>query len=63
MNDNEEYLLFLRESLTDPRVYIIKGVFYGKVPLRELEAIQFKGDAEKIQRLQDIFKEARNKYK
>jgi hypothetical protein len=33
------------------------------VPLREPEAVQFKGDAEKIQRLQDIFKEARNKYK
>lgn len=30
MNKQEEYLLFLSESTTDPGVYFVQGVYMGK---------------------------------
>ncbi|MEK5469614.1 hypothetical protein [Paenibacillus sp. FSL P2-0136] len=70
MNENEEYLLFLRESLTDPGVYIIRGVVYGKVPAAgegiqsksTADDIQFKGDDYTRVQLDTIFEDARKAY-
>ncbi|MEK4004278.1 hypothetical protein [Paenibacillus sp. FSL H3-0333] len=70
MNENEEYLLFLRESLTDPGVYIIRGVVYGKVPTAgedipsksTADDIQFKGDDDTREQLDAIFEDARKAY-
>lgn len=70
MNENEEYLLFLRESLTDSGVYIIRGVVYGKVPAGGegiqskgiADEIQFKGDNPTRERLDATFEDAREVY-
>lgn len=70
MNETEEYLLFLRESLTDPGVYIIRGVVYGKVPAAgegiqsksTADDIQFKGDDPIREQLDAIFEDAREAY-
>lgn len=74
MNEDEEYLLFLDKSLTDPNVYFIKGVYYGKIPLSEskvnkileLSEGEFSQDleifAEYPESLNGIFKEALEKY-
>lgn len=70
MNENEEYLLFLRESLTDPGVYIIRGVVYGKVPTAGegiqsksvADDIQFKGNDHTREQLEAIFEDAREAY-
>lgn len=70
MNENEEYLLFLRESLTDPGVYIIRGVVYGKVPTAgegilsksTADDIQFKGEDDTREQLEAIFEDAREAY-
>lgn len=66
MNTDEEYLLFLAPNLTQPDVYNISGVFYGKVPIQEAtdqNSIQFQGDKKVQEKLQSIFKEAKSKYK
>lgn len=72
MNENEEYLLFLRESATEPNVYIIKGVVFGKVPTAEFNAseeftfedLQYKGDSKKVKEmLKAIYREALKTYK
>lgn len=75
MNENEEYLLFLTKSLTDPDIYFIKGVYYGKVPLKNAdkiqsvdeaspESLQYMGESAKSSRVLDqIFSDALNKYK
>ncbi|RCX23648.1 hypothetical protein DFP94_1011250 [Fontibacillus phaseoli] len=73
MNENEEYLLFLDKSLTDPNIYFVKGVYYGKVPLEEPNKskiqnnneansfdLQYQG--EPTDKLKQIFKDALNKY-
>lgn len=73
MNENEEYLLFLDKSLTDSNIYFVKGVYYGKVPLKNTnkkqiinvdnvnsEELQYQGETSK--KLEQIFKEAQNKY-
>lgn len=69
MNENEEYLLFLRESLTDPGVYIIRGVVYGKVPTTNMGMLskdatnaQFQGDEDTREQLEVIFEVAREAY-
>lgn len=70
MNENEEYLLFLRESLSDPGVYIIRGVVYGKVPTAgdgiqsksAADDIQFKGNNHTREQLESIFEDAREAY-
>ncbi|MFS0724384.1 hypothetical protein [Paenibacillus sp. 1P07SE] len=69
MNEQEDYLLFLRESLTDPGVYIIRGIVYGKVPaaeadnlLADLADVQFQGSEQTRARLKTIFEDARTAY-
>jgi hypothetical protein len=62
MNTNEEYLLFLRASLTEPDVYIIKGVYYGKVPLNPVNDFQFQGSNKSKETLREIFKAARKAF-
>lgn len=74
MNENEEYLLFLDKSLTDPNVYFVKGVYYGKIPLSEpkVNKILEQSEEESSQDLEiygeypealnTIFKEALEKY-
>ncbi|WP_019910247.1 hypothetical protein [Paenibacillus sp. HW567] len=56
MNENEEYLLFLDKSLTDSNIYFVKGVYYGKVPLKDTTKIQYQGET--TEKLEQIFKEA-----
>lgn len=56
MKDNKHYALFLRESKTDPNVYLIRGAVFGKVPLDTEENIQ---DVEII----NISKQVKEKYK
>lgn len=74
MNENEEYLLFLDKSLTDPNVYFVKGVYYGKIPLSEpkvnkilempedesSQALEVHGEYPEA--LNTIFKQALEKY-
>ncbi|MHA6529409.1 hypothetical protein [Paenibacillus sp. BAC0078] len=73
MNENEEYLLFLGKSLTDSNIYFVKGVYYGKVPLKDTnkqqiinadninsQELQYQGET--TEKLEQIFKEALNKY-
>ncbi|MNP07399.1 hypothetical protein D3C76_994200 [compost metagenome] len=74
MNENEEYLLFLTKSLTDPDIYFIKGVYYGKVPLKNAdkiqsadqaspESLQYMGEYAKTSGMLDrIFTDALQKY-
>jgi hypothetical protein len=62
MNSEEEYLLFLRRSLTEPEMFTIKGVYYGKVPLEPLEDLQFHGSEEESKNLINIFRAALGKY-
>ncbi|MFM9279645.1 hypothetical protein [Paenibacillus jiagnxiensis] len=68
MNNDEEYLLFLRPNLTESGVYNIRGVYYGKVPTQEVQGLtsqadlQFKGDQEEQAKLQTIFQDALDKY-
>lgn len=72
MNEKEEYLLFLRESLSDPGVYIIRGVVYGKVPTTNMGMLstdatdatnaQFQGDDHTRKQLEVIFEDAREAY-
>lgn len=74
MNEKEEYLLFLDKSLTDPNIYFIKGVYYGKIPLKQPSTgkLQTKDDAspydfqykgEVTEKLEQIFTDALIKYK
>lgn len=74
MNEKEEYLLFLDKSLTDPNLYFIKGVYYGKIPLKQPSKgkLQSNGDAspydfqykgEVTEKLEQIFTDALIKYK
>lgn len=74
MNDKEEYLLFLDKSLTNPNLYFVKGVYYGKIPLKQPSTgkLQSKDDAnpydfqykgEVTKKLEQIFTDALIKYK
>lgn len=73
MNEKEEYLLFLDKSLTDPTIYFVKGVYYGKIPLKQpskgkLQSkekdipydFQYKGEV--TEKLEQIFTDALIKY-
>ncbi|WP_052675743.1 hypothetical protein [Paenibacillus sp. IHBB 10380] len=70
MNENEEYLLFLDKSLTDPNIYFVKGVYYGKVPLEDTNKQQIlypnnttsQYQGESTEKLEKIFTDALNKY-
>lgn len=75
MNENEEYLLFLDESLTDPNVYFVEGVYYGKVPLQEtkkskilksdaadIQDLEYQGENKSTAKLEQFFTEALKKY-
>ncbi len=62
MDISEEYLLFLRPSLTEQGVYIIKGVYHGKIPVESSEGAQFKGSTDSIHRLEEIARAAKRKY-
>lgn len=74
MNEKEEYLLFLDKSLTDPNIYFIKGVYYGKIPLKqprkgklqskdEANPYDFQYKGEVTEKLEQIFTDALIKYK
>lgn len=59
MKDKKHYALYLRESKTDPGVYLIRGAVFGKVPLdteEEIEEIEDK-------KVKDIAKQVKEKYK
>jgi hypothetical protein len=62
MNNEEEYLLFLRPNLTEPNMFTIKGVYYGKVPLEPLEDLQFQGSEGESEELKNIYRAALGKY-
>ncbi|MDU5947095.1 MAG: hypothetical protein E6Z15_08470 [Paenibacillus macerans] len=69
MNNDEEYLLFLRPSKTEPGVNVIQGVYFGKVPTAKVNGlvdsipdVQFQGSEETQEKLQIIFEEARAAY-
>jgi hypothetical protein len=73
MNEKEDYLLFLDKSLTDPTIYFVKGVYYGKIPLKQPSKGKLKGkeDAnpydfqykgEITEKLEQIFTDALIKY-
>jgi hypothetical protein len=62
MNSDEDYLLFLRPNLTEPNMFTIKGVYYGKVPLEPLEDLQFQGSEGEIKELKNIYRAALGKY-
>jgi hypothetical protein len=58
MEVNKKYILYLDESKSDPGVYIIGAVNYGKIPLETEEKV--KENKEKILK---IHQEAKEKYK
>jgi hypothetical protein len=63
MNEKEPYLLFLDKSLNDPNLYFIKGVYYGKIPLKQPSNpydFQYKGEV--TEKLEQIFTDALIKY-
>jgi hypothetical protein len=62
MKENKKYLLFLRESESDPSQYIIKGVYYGKIPL-ETNDFEMSEDGKVKMIFKDIAESARKKYK
>jgi hypothetical protein len=62
MNNEEEYLLFLRPNLTEPNMFTIKGVYYGKVPLEPLKDMQFQGSEDESEKLINIYRAALGKY-
>ncbi|MGG0848410.1 hypothetical protein [Peribacillus simplex] len=56
MKDGKHYTLYLRESKTDPGVYLIRGAVFGKVPLDTVEEIE-------DEKVKAIAKQAKEKYK
>ena len=58
MDVNKEYILYLDESKSDPGVYIIGAVNYGKIPLETEEKVEH--NKEKIL---EIHQKAKEKYK
>jgi hypothetical protein len=62
MNNEEEYLLFLRPNLTEPNMFTIKGVYYGKVPLEPIKDMQFKVSEDESEKLINIYRSALGKY-
>ncbi|WP_422657859.1 hypothetical protein ACK8P5_19225 [Paenibacillus sp. EC2-1] len=71
MNKDEEYLLFLSPNLTQPKVFNIKGVYHGKIPIpsneksllnEDIDNIEYKGDQDELLKLKNIFSEALEKY-
>jgi hypothetical protein len=62
MKQNKKYLLFLRESLSDPGEYIIKGVYYGKIPL-DTNELEMTEDGKAKELYSKIVEEAKKKYK
>lgn len=61
MIENKKYLLFLRESEPGSNLYVIKGVFFGKVPL-DNEKLEFKGDKIVKEKYSKIVNEAKSKF-
>lgn len=73
MNEKEQYLLLLDKSLTDPTIYFVKGVYYGKIPLKqpskgkiqskdEANPYDFQYKGEISEKLEQIFTDALIKY-
>jgi hypothetical protein len=56
MKDNKHYALYLRESKTDPGIYLIRGAVFGKVPLDTKEEVE-------DEKVKSIAKQAKEKYK